>query len=110
MSLSRWVASSRNGRHVATPEELRVASCVDEAIDRRVLVERAREVMARLPDSCRDAFVLRDLEEMTTSDVARTLGVSQTEAAVGLGVAQLLPAVAGLALGTVAGSVLFHVL
>jgi ABC-type lipoprotein release transport system permease subunit len=42
--------------------------------------------------------------------VARTLGVSPTQAAAGLGIAQLLPAVAGLVLGGVAGSVIFHAL
>jgi RNA polymerase sigma-70 factor (ECF subfamily) len=29
----------------------------------------------RLPDLYRDAFVLRDLEEMSTADVAQALGV-----------------------------------
>jgi ABC-type lipoprotein release transport system permease subunit len=42
--------------------------------------------------------------------VARTLGVSPNEAAVGLGVAQLLPALIGLVLGGVTGSLLFHAL
>lgn len=31
--------------------------------------------IARLPDLYRDAFVLRDLEEMSTAEVARALGV-----------------------------------
>ncbi len=42
--------------------------------------------------------------------VARTLGVSPNQAAVGLGLAQLVPAVAGLLLGGVAGAALFHAL
>ena len=63
------------GRHVATPAELQVASRVDERLDRQLLAEKAREVVARLPDLYRDAFVLRDLEEMSTADVARVLGV-----------------------------------
>jgi putative ABC transport system permease protein len=42
--------------------------------------------------------------------VARTLGVSPTQAAAGLGLAQLLPAVAGLLLGGVSGSLIFHAL
>jgi ABC-type lipoprotein release transport system permease subunit len=45
-----------------------------------------------------------------TLAVARTLGVSPTQAAAGLGIAQLLPAMAGLVLGGVAGSVIFHAL
>jgi RNA polymerase sigma-70 factor (ECF subfamily) len=64
-----------DGRHVATPEELQVAACADELIDRRVLAEQAREMIARLPDLYRDAFVLRDLEEMPTADVAQVLGI-----------------------------------
>jgi RNA polymerase sigma-70 factor (ECF subfamily) len=63
------------GKHAATPAELRVASRADELLDRQLLAERARDVLARLPDLYRDAFVLRDLEEMSTADVARALGV-----------------------------------
>ena len=63
------------GKHVATPAELQVASRADELLDRQVLAEKARDVIARLPDLYRDAFVLRDLEEMSTADVARALDV-----------------------------------
>jgi len=65
-----------DGRHVATPAELRVASRADELLDRKVLAAKARDVVARLPDLYRDAFVLRDLEELSTEDVAQTLGVA----------------------------------
>ena len=64
-----------NGRHVATPEELQVAACADELIDRQVLAAQARQMIARLPDLYREAFVLRDLEEMPTADVAQVLGI-----------------------------------
>jgi RNA polymerase sigma-70 factor, ECF subfamily len=64
-----------DGRHRAMPEELQVASCADELLDRRLLAEKARDVIARLPDLYRDAFVLRDLEEMSTADVALALGI-----------------------------------
>jgi RNA polymerase sigma-70 factor (ECF subfamily) len=64
-----------DGKHVSTAAELRVASRADELLDRQFLAEKAREVMARLPDLYRDAFVLRDLEEMSTEDVAHALGV-----------------------------------
>jgi RNA polymerase sigma-70 factor, ECF subfamily len=67
-----------NGRHVATPAELQVAACADELLDRQFLAEKARDVIARLPDLYRDAFVLRDLEEMSTADVADALGVDAT--------------------------------
>jgi RNA polymerase sigma-70 factor, ECF subfamily len=63
------------GMHAATPAELQVAACADELLDRKFLAEKAREVLERLPDLYRDAFVLRDLEEMSTADVARALGV-----------------------------------
>jgi RNA polymerase sigma-70 factor, ECF subfamily len=63
------------GIHTATPAELQVASRADELLDRQFLAEKAREVIARLPDLYRDAFVLRDLEEMSTTDVAHALGV-----------------------------------
>lgn len=63
------------GMHAATPAELQVAARADELLDRQFLAEKAREVIARLPDLYRDAFVLRDLEEMSTADVARALGV-----------------------------------
>jgi RNA polymerase sigma-70 factor (ECF subfamily) len=64
-----------NGRHAATPAELQVASRADELLDRQFLAGKARDVIARLPDLYRDAFVLRDLEEMPTADVAQVLGL-----------------------------------
>jgi RNA polymerase sigma-70 factor (ECF subfamily) len=63
------------GRHVGTPAELQVASRADELLDRQVLAEKAREIIEQLPDLYRDAFVLRDLEEMSTADVAHALGI-----------------------------------
>jgi RNA polymerase sigma-70 factor (ECF subfamily) len=64
-----------NGRHVATPAQLQVVSRADELLDRQLLAQKAREVIELLPDSYRDPFVLRDLEEMSTADVARALGI-----------------------------------
>lgn len=63
------------GAHCGTPEQLQVVSQADELIDRRALAARAREGLARLPDLYREAFVLRDLEEMSTAEVADVLGV-----------------------------------
>ena len=45
----------------------------DELIDRQLLAEKARAGIERLPDLYREAFILRDLEELTTSDVAEVL-------------------------------------
>jgi RNA polymerase sigma-70 factor, ECF subfamily len=64
-----------DGKHFATPAELQVASCADELLDRQFLAEKARDAITRLPDLYRDAFVLHDLEEMSTADVAHALGV-----------------------------------
>jgi len=63
------------GIHAELPAQLQIASRVDELIDRQVLADKARAGIARLPDLYRDAFVLRDLEEMSTADVAQVLGV-----------------------------------
>lgn len=63
------------GVHAETPAALQVASRADELLDRQFLAEKARAALARLPDLYRDAFVLRDLEEMSTADVAHALGV-----------------------------------
>jgi RNA polymerase sigma-70 factor (ECF subfamily) len=64
------------GRHLATPAELQVACRADELLDRQLLAEKAREMIAKLPDVYRVAFVLRDLEELSTEEVANTLGVT----------------------------------
>ena len=64
-----------DGTHAATPAQLQVASCADELLDRQTLAEKARDVIARLPDTYREAFVLRDLEEMPTAHVAQVLGI-----------------------------------
>src|SRR5262245_25489486 len=63
------------GLHAELPAQLQVASRADELLDRQILAEKARAGIARLPDAYRDAFVLRDLEEMSTADVAQVLGI-----------------------------------
>jgi RNA polymerase sigma-70 factor, ECF subfamily len=63
------------GRHVQTPEDLQVAGRVEEMLDRERLARRAREAVSRLPESYRLPFVLRDLEDLSTSDVADILGI-----------------------------------
>jgi RNA polymerase sigma-70 factor, ECF subfamily len=63
------------GRHAAEPADLLAASRADELLDRKVLAEKARAGLDRLPDIYRDAFVLRDLEEMPTAEVAEVLGI-----------------------------------
>jgi RNA polymerase sigma-70 factor, ECF subfamily len=64
-----------DGTYTATPAELQVASHADELLDRQTLADKARDVIARLPDLYREAFVLRDLEDMPTARVAQVLGI-----------------------------------
>jgi RNA polymerase sigma-70 factor, ECF subfamily len=63
------------GMHAGTPDELQLASRADEILDRKMLADRAREVLTRLPEMYRDPFVLRDLEDMSTAEVADLLGL-----------------------------------
>jgi len=67
----------RDGVHAAEPGDLRAAGRADEILDRKLLAEKARAGLDRLPDIYREAFVLRDLEEMTTGEVAELLGIEQ---------------------------------
>ena len=64
-----------DGRFCAEPADLLAASRADEILDRKKLAEKARIGLDRLPDIYRDAFVLRDLEDMTTAEVAEFLGI-----------------------------------
>jgi RNA polymerase sigma-70 factor (ECF subfamily) len=64
-----------DGIHTADPAELLAPSRADELLDRKRLAEKARAGLDRLPDIYRDAFVLRDLEEMSTQEVAELLGI-----------------------------------
>jgi RNA polymerase sigma-70 factor (ECF subfamily) len=64
-----------NGTHVDTPETLGRMSHLDERLDRERLAERARAALDRLPETYREAFVLRDLEELPTAEVAEALGL-----------------------------------
>jgi RNA polymerase sigma-70 factor (ECF subfamily) len=63
------------GLHRATPEELTVTNRLEELLDRQSLAEQARAAIERLPEACRVAFVLRDLEELPTAEVAQVLGI-----------------------------------
>ena len=64
-----------DGRHTQTPDALRIATRVEELLDQRALAEKAHAAIERLPDLYREAFVLRDLEGLSTVDVAQVLGV-----------------------------------
>ncbi len=61
------------GAHLGEPAALQAASRADELLDRRLLAEKAQEGVARLPNLYRDAFVLRDLQELSTAEVAELL-------------------------------------
>jgi RNA polymerase sigma-70 factor (ECF subfamily) len=76
-SLERFLPSFDGaGRHTATPEALQTVCHVEEMLDRKALAERAREGLERLPAGHRAAFVLRDLEELPTAEVAEILGLA----------------------------------
>lgn len=64
-----------DGRHAPEPADFEAAARADELLDRSVLAQRAREGVERLPEPYRAAFVLRDLEELETADVATLLGL-----------------------------------
>jgi hypothetical protein len=61
---------TEDGVHAGDPADLSAASRADEVLDRTMLAEKARAGLDRLPDAYRDAFVLRDLEEVPTEEVA----------------------------------------
>src|SRR6266571_5239180 len=63
------------GKHGGEPAELQVAARAEEVLDRRLLAEKAQAGVDALPDLYREAFVLRDLEELPTAEVAELLGV-----------------------------------
>jgi RNA polymerase sigma-70 factor, ECF subfamily len=64
-----------DGKLEGTPDALQIASRVEEVLDRRELAKKAQVAIDRLPDLYREAFVLRDLEELSTAEVAQVLGV-----------------------------------
>jgi RNA polymerase sigma-70 factor (ECF subfamily) len=64
-----------DGKLEDTPDALRMASRVEEMLDRLDLAKKVQAAVNRLPDLYREAFVLRDLEELSTADVAQVLGV-----------------------------------
>jgi RNA polymerase sigma-70 factor (ECF subfamily) len=64
-----------NGQHAAQPAELGIAGRADEILDRKLLAARVHEGLDRLPEIYREAFVLRDLEELPTDEVADLLGI-----------------------------------
>ncbi len=69
-------AFDADGRHAATPEELQTVCHVEELLDRKALAARARVGLARLDETYRVPFVLRDLEELTTAEVGAILGLA----------------------------------
>jgi RNA polymerase sigma-70 factor (ECF subfamily) len=64
-----------NGGHLGEPADIEAAAHAVERLDRNALAEKAQAGLERLPEIYRAAFVLRDLEEMPTAEVAELLGV-----------------------------------
>ncbi len=65
----------RQGRHARDADHARAADA-DWLLDRARLARHARSALERLPEAYRIPFVLRDLEEIPTADVAAVLGIS----------------------------------
>jgi RNA polymerase sigma-70 factor (ECF subfamily) len=65
------------GTHTSTPVHFERSLHLEERLDRERLAAAARAALARLPELYRHAFVLRDLEELPTDEVARILGVKE---------------------------------
>jgi RNA polymerase sigma-70 factor (ECF subfamily) len=63
------------GIHAGEPADLEAAARADERLDRELLAVKAREGLERLPELYREAFILRDLEELSTAEVAELLGI-----------------------------------
>lgn len=64
-----------HGAHAQTPVYFERTMHLEERLDRERLAAAARDALARLPELYRNAFVLRDLEELPTEEVAEILGV-----------------------------------
>ena len=64
------------GRHARDVDHARAAQA-DELIDRQRLERRVRGALQRLPALYRTPFVLRDLEELPTAEVASVLGLTE---------------------------------
>jgi RNA polymerase sigma-70 factor, ECF subfamily len=64
-----------DGKLEGTPDALQITSRVEELLDRHELAKKAQAAVDRLPDLYREAFVLRDLEELSTAEVAQVLRV-----------------------------------
>ena len=64
-----------DGKLEGTPEALRIPARVEELLDRHALAKKVQSAIDRLPDLYREAFVLRDLEELSTAEVGQVLRV-----------------------------------
>lgn len=64
-----------HGVHAQTPLYFQRTMQLEEHLDRERLAAAARDALARLPELYRHAFVLRDLEELPTEEVAEILDV-----------------------------------
>jgi RNA polymerase sigma-70 factor (ECF subfamily) len=63
------------GRHARDVDHARAADA-EEILDRKRLARHAKGALERLPERYRIPFVLRDLEEMPTAEVASLLGMT----------------------------------
>jgi len=64
-----------SGHRVAEPEEWRESA--ENALDRSQTRRRVREAIAQLPEHYRSVLMLRDIEELSTSEAARILNLTE---------------------------------
>ena len=67
----RWASPNAEMIDAGGPAERDVAQ---DAIS-MLLAEKARDSLERLPELYREAFILRDLEDLSTAEVAELLGI-----------------------------------
>jgi len=63
------------GHRVSEPEEWRESA--ETALSRSQTRARVREAIDRLPEHYRSIVMLRDIEELSTAEVARMLGLTE---------------------------------
>lgn len=68
-------AARKREDFVEEPETADAQPSPEEALERRRALAAAHQILERMPDDLREAFILFELEEMTMAEVARLLEI-----------------------------------